>query len=72
MALGGVPMGSMLAHEAARVMGMPSKSGWMCAASASPLTTGANTITCATLLITSETKMEMTVSIKINVSGLAP
>ena len=65
MALGGVPMGNILAQLAPSVMGMPNKSGSMCSATATDEITGAITITCATLLMTSLKKMEKVVTMRI-------
>ena len=53
IAFGGVPIGSMLAQLAASVIAIPSISGFIPIATASEDTTGAKTMTCATLLITS-------------------
>ena len=58
IAFGGVPIGSMEAQLAARVMGIPNSTGFICKASAIPAITGANTITCATLLMISLRKIE--------------
>jgi len=65
MALGGVPIGSMLAQLAPKVMGMPSNKGSICKEMATEEMTGAITITWATLLITSLKKTEAVVTIKI-------
>ena len=65
IALGGVPIGSILAQLAPKVMGMPSNKGSMCKEMASEEITGAITITCATLLITSLKNIEAVVTIKI-------
>lgn len=65
MALGGVPIGSILAQLAPKVIGMPSKSGSKCKEMARAEITGAITITCATLLITSLKKTDAVVTIKI-------
>ena len=61
MALGGVPMGNMLAQLAPNVMGIPSNNGSMPKAIAREETTGANTITWATLLINSLTNTDIRV-----------
>ena len=47
MAFGGVPIGNMLAQDAANVIGMPNNKGCIPATFASSVTTGAKTITCA-------------------------
>src|SRR6476646_8768713 len=62
IALGGVPIGNMPAQLAASVMGITNIIGFTCSASANEETTGANTITCATLLITSLMNIERTVT----------
>src|SRR5678809_1031542 len=63
IALGGVPIGIMLAQLAANVIAMPSTNGFMPTESARLQTTGEKTITCAILLITSLIKSEMMVTI---------
>ena len=65
MALGGVPIGSMLAQLAPNVIGIPNKSGSICNEMATEEITGAITITWATLLITSLKKTDAVVTIKI-------
>ena len=67
MAFDGVPIGNIPAQLAASVIGIPNKSGFIPMASANAETTGANTITCATLLITSlmKSKTVTTTSTKI-------
>jgi hypothetical protein len=65
MALGGVPIGNILATLAPNVMGMPNDNGSIFNAIAIDEITGANTITCATLLITSLKKTERVVTTKI-------
>ncbi len=72
MALGGVPMGIMEAQLAARVMGMPNIKGLTPIASAMPVTTGANTITWATLLITSLIKIDSTATATMSKSKELP
>lgn len=65
MALGGVPMGNILATLAPNVMGIPNDKGSIFNAMATEEITGANTITWATLLITSLKKTESVVTTKI-------
>ena len=66
MAFGGVPIGSIDAQLAASTIGIPSKIGFTCNASAMPATTGAKTMTWATLLITSLKKIEISAIKKIS------
>ena len=68
MALGGVPLGSMLAQLAPKVIGTPNNNGSICRAVANELTTGAITITCATLLITSLKNTESVVTARIMIN----
>ena len=72
MALGGVPIGSIPAQLAPNVMGMPNNYGLICKASEMPATTGANTITCAMLLMISLIKMETMVTVKTSSKILVP
>ena len=72
IALGGVPMGSIDAQLAASVIGIPSSTGFMWSASAMPAMTGANTITCATLLITSLKNIEISAIRNMSNSRLVP
>ena len=58
------------AQLAASVIGIPSNSGFIPIASANDETTGAKTITCATLLITSLIKSETTVITNTNKNPL--
>ena len=64
IAFGGVPIGNIPATLAAKAMGTPNNKGLMCRASAIEETTGANTMTCATLLITSLIKIDVMVTNK--------
>ncbi len=57
-------MGIIPAQLAAKVIGLPSKRGFIFSAIASEATTGAKTITCATLLITSLIKIERMTTIR--------
>ena len=63
-------MGIMEAQLAASVIGIPNNKGFICIASANEETTGAKTITCATLLITSLRKSEIKVTRKIIIKSL--
>ena len=65
MALGGVPIGSMLAQLAPNVIGIPSTNGSKFIETAREVITGANTITWATLLISSLKNTERVVTISI-------
>ncbi len=68
IALGGVPTGIMDAALAAMAIGKPSRIGSICSASANAANTGAITITCAVLLISSLRKIEMITIISISVN----
>ena len=70
MAFGGVPIGNMPAQLAASVIGIPNKRGFIPMASANAETTGAKTITCATLLITSLMKSETVTTTSTNKNPL--
>ena len=65
IALGGVPIGSIPAQLAPKVIGIPNNNGSIFSAKATDVITGAITITCATLLITSLRNMENVVTISI-------